>query len=148
MILKDLEGAKTRSRVQWLEEGEKPTLFFFKLERERADKNFVSSILDNSGREVFSRQDIERVHVNFYTDLFSPKVIDDSCTHQLLDSVSRTLSPAYRELCDENVSLAELANAVNSLSLNTSPGPDSLSVEFYRHFWDKLGPFLLRVAHV
>ena len=99
LILKDLEGVKTRSRVQWLEEGEKPARFFFKLERERAEKNFVSSILDDSGHEVSLREDIKRAHVNFYTDLFSPEAIDDSCTRELLDSVSRTLSPADRELC-------------------------------------------------
>ena len=61
--------------------------------------------------KFFSREDIERAHVNFYTDLFSPEAIDDSCTRELLDSVSRTLSPADRELCEENISLAELADA-------------------------------------
>lgn len=51
--------------------------------------------------------------------------------HELLDSVSNTLSLGDCELCKENISLAELADAVNSLSLNKSPGADGLSVEFY-----------------
>lgn len=36
--LYDLEGAKVRSRIHWLEEGEKPTRFFFQLKKERAAK--------------------------------------------------------------------------------------------------------------
>ena len=46
IVSNSLEGAKIRSRVQWLEQGEKPTRYFFKLEKERNEKNFVSSILD------------------------------------------------------------------------------------------------------
>ena len=40
VISKEAEGAKIRSRAQWIEEGEKPTRFFFHLEQKRADKNF------------------------------------------------------------------------------------------------------------
>ena len=31
------------------------------------------------------------------------------------------------------------------MNVNKSPGPDGLSVEFYRKFWDILAPFLVRV---
>ena len=44
LTLKKLDGSKVRSRVQWLEEGERPTRYFFKLERERFDCNIVTSI--------------------------------------------------------------------------------------------------------
>lgn len=42
LVDRSLEGAKTRSRVQWLENGERPTRFFFKLEKERYEKNEVN----------------------------------------------------------------------------------------------------------
>ena len=41
LVNRSLEGAKTRSCVLWLEDGEKPTRFFFKLEREHFEKNEV-----------------------------------------------------------------------------------------------------------
>ena len=41
LTLEKLDGSKIRSRVQWLEEGERPTRFFFKLERERFERNIV-----------------------------------------------------------------------------------------------------------
>ena len=62
-----LEGAKTRSQVQWIEEGEKQTRFFFKHERERIEKNNVKSIFDSNSAEVFLRAEIEDAHVNFST---------------------------------------------------------------------------------
>ena len=70
LILADLEVSKIRSRVLLLEEGEMATRFCFGLESKQASQNLVSSIYDENGVEVFSRKEIERAHVAFYTKLF------------------------------------------------------------------------------
>ena len=74
--LEELDGSKIRSRVQLLEEGERPTRFFFKLERERFERNTVSSIFNSDDVEVFTREEIERAHVRFYSNLFTDEPID------------------------------------------------------------------------
>ena len=58
------------------------------------------------------------------------------------DNISSTLSPDQRDSSEGELTLSELTSSVNSLSLNRSPGLDGLTVEFYRHFWDLLGPLL------
>ena len=63
----EIEGVKTRSRARWIEDGEKPTRYFFQLERECVEKNRVASMHDSDGNEVSSRADLDRVHVEFYT---------------------------------------------------------------------------------
>lgn len=130
----DLEGAKTHSKDEWLEKGEKPTRFFFKLEHERFEKNTVALILNDNGTEVFSCADVEHAHVQFYMRLFprSRSILNVN------NSVSIVLE-FEQKLCDEPISLAELTNSVKSLNLNKSPGPDGLTVEFFLHFWDLLG---------
>ena len=50
LILDELDGSKIRPRVQWLEEGERPTRVFVKL---------VSSFLISDDVEVFTREEIE-----------------------------------------------------------------------------------------
>ena len=65
-----IEGVKTRSRARWIEEGEKPTRYFFRLEQERIEKNHVISMYDSNGNEVTFRADLDRVHVEFYTIVF------------------------------------------------------------------------------
>ena len=129
-----------------LEEGEKATRFFFGLERKRASRNLVSSIYDENGVEVFSREEIERAHVAFYTKVFSEEPIDECYKQMCFDNIGSTLSPDQRDSCEGELTLSELTSSVNSLSLNRSPGLDGLTVEFYRHFWHLLGPLLLQVA--
>ena len=143
---KHLEGVKIRSRAKWLDEGEKPSRFFFKLERERIASKACSSILNSDGVEVFTRPEIEQAHVQFYANLFSPEQIDLDCKQRLLAGFSSFLSDDDCEFCEGIFSLAELTTSVNSLNLGKSPGPDGFTVEFYREFWHLLGPLLLRVA--
>ena len=44
LVLQEAEGAKIRSRPQWIKEGEKPTRYFFRLENKRAAKNSCFSL--------------------------------------------------------------------------------------------------------
>ena len=53
VINNECEGAKIRSRARWFEEGEKPTRFFFRLQRKRAEKNIFESLFDESREEKF-----------------------------------------------------------------------------------------------
>ena len=41
LALQELEGSKIRSRAQWLEEGEKPTRYFFRVEVASAPLTFL-----------------------------------------------------------------------------------------------------------
>ena len=146
LISRELEGSKIRSRVRWLEDGERPTRYFFKLEHERIARNSVTSILDRNDVEVFSREEIERAHVRFYSHLSSKEPINAVDKQICLDSIDKFLYPPQRYSCEGLLSLPELTDSLRSLNLGRSPGSDGLTTELYLHFWSSLGPLLLRVA--
>ena len=141
------DGAKTRSRVQWLEEGEKPSRYFFKLEKERFERNQVSSILNSEGVEVFDRHEIEKAHVDFYSKLFSVEDIDTSCRERLLQEISTSLSDSDSALCEGLISIEELTASLKTQNSGKAPGPDGFTAEFYVKFWNLLGPLLLDVIN-
>ena len=84
--------------------------------------------------EVFTRDEIARAHVQFYTALFSEEPIDPVCKQQCLDSFERFLPDLDQKFCDEPISLVELTNSVKTLNQGNSPCPDGLTVELYLHF--------------
>ena len=147
LIDRAAEGVKVRSRVQWLEEGEKPSRFFFKLERERYERNRVASILNSVGLEVSDRDEIEQAHVDFYTKLFSVEDIDEDCHDLLLNEISVFLTDSDSALCEGPISLTELTTSLKSQNAGKAPGPDGFSSEFYVKFWNLLGPLLLEVIN-
>jgi len=88
LISKETEGVKIRSRAQWFEEGEKPTRYFFRLEKKRAEANTFESLLDSNGFAKTSPKDLENVLVLFYKNLqIQTQIIDD-----LESSLSRIMS--------------------------------------------------------
>ena len=131
----ETEGVRTRSRVRWIEEGEKRTRCFFRLEQERFQKNRVISMHDSSGAEVTSRADLEKVHVDFYSKLFSPEDVDMACQHHLFSQLDVKLTSDESPSCEGPVSLQEILDSMKSLSLNKSPGPDGFTLEFYLPFY-------------
>ena len=145
MFVRELSGCKIRSRAQWLEEGEAPTRYFFKLETQRYDKNIITSIYNTNSIEVSAREEIMKAHEEFYAKLFSSEEIDRDVQRDLLLNVTRRLSSADRDLCEGDLALAEATNALKLMSRNKSPGLDGLTAEFYTKFWDLLGPMLIRV---
>ena len=87
LISREAEGAKIRSRAKWIEEGEKPTRYFFRLEKQRAEKNSFDSIVDTDGSEKTSQADIKRVFKNFYRDLHAKdNSIDMQIQTDLIDT--------------------------------------------------------------
>ena len=142
LISKELAGVLFRSKARWLEEGERPTRFFFKLEHERIQRNFISSVLNSDDVEVFSSEEIECEHVRFYSE-----PVDACCKQACLASIEKHLSASQQQSCERFLSLQELTDSVKGLNLGKSAGSDGLSIEFYLHFWEILGPLLLRVAN-
>ncbi len=142
---KELQGIIVRSRAEWIEEGERPTRYFFQLQKAKAQKCHISSVYNSAGIEVFTQDEIEQAHVDFYSSLFSEEPVDLDIQNDLLSSLSRQLSADQASLCEGALTLDEISFAVKNMNTNKSPGPDGLTVEFYRKFWDLLSPHLVNI---
>lgn len=145
LVFKKAEGVKVRSRAEWLEKGEKPTRFFFRLEQKRAGKNSFETLVDADGQEKSSLADLERILVNFYTALFSKDTIDMQIQTELVDDLEFSLTDLEREQCEALFTKEELLFALRGLQTGKAPGSDGLPTEFYLTFWDSLGDHLVRV---
>ena len=140
-----LEGSKIRSRAKWLEEGEIPSKFFLRLEKDRHAKSFVLSVFNSLGTEVFSLPEMMAAHEAFYSDLFSRKMLDLTSQRDLFSYIKSRLSESEQASCEGPLTLAEASEALQRSNRNKSLGADGLTVEFYSQFWDKLGEPLVSV---
>ena len=117
------------------------------MERNRDQKNFVPSILDKTGKEVFTQAEIEKAHVHFYVDLYSEFEIEYNDQTSLLEGIPRVLIPVGRDCCEGEIAMHEATRAMKNLKFDKVPGPDGQTVEFYDCFWDLFGPKLVEVAN-
>ena len=105
LVLQEAEGAKIRSRGQWIKEGEKPTRYFFRLENKRAAKNSFFSLFDVNGVEKSTQSDFENILTSFYTDLFTKyPSIDMQIQTKIIDDLKLSLTDLERDSCEGLIS--------------------------------------------
>ena len=142
-------GTQIRARAKYVEDGEKSTSYFLRLEKHRQSNNKITEILIND-RIIDDGGEILNQCKKFYETLYSStepnlKHISNYLKHC---SVNNVLTAEQKTLCDEPITLEECTTAINKhMKPNKSPGLDGLPIEFYRTFWKQLGPFLLKVYH-
>ncbi|CAM2098378.1 unnamed protein product [Caretta caretta] len=80
----------------------------------------------------------------FYGNLFFPDPTDPNACKVLWDKLP-TVSVGDRDWLELPLTVAEFLEALRCMPTNKSPGMDGLTVEFYRVFWDVLGPDLVTI---
>jgi hypothetical protein len=132
-------GARLRSKVQWAEEGEASTEYFFNLEKRQGEQRLFSAIRTIAGQVVTSSIQIARAWVAFYGALFSAQELIMSEQDFFLSTIERQLTGEERQLCEGELSLAECKAALDGMGRGKSPGVDGFPAEFYQRFWPLIG---------
>ena len=67
-----------RSKVQWFEQGEKPTKYFFNLEKMNYEKKLIREVKLKDGETITDPKQIEKELENFYGNMYTSKKDVDS----------------------------------------------------------------------
>ena len=83
---------------------------------------------------------ISSVVNSFYENLYSSQFQEDGCESYIchIQNYVPVIEDDFHSVCDSPVSIEDIREALNSMKKGKSPGPDGLSVEFYRQFWGLL----------
>ena len=132
-----------RSKVQYYEEGEKPTKFFCNIEKRNSSSKSVSK-LNVNGQLIYNQKDILREMRSFYNDLYSSKCLSSTDANFFLDRKNITkLSENDQNKCEGLITEAEAKEVLKNMKNGKVPGSDGFPAEFYKFFWNDLGKFLI-----
>ncbi|CAM2097210.1 unnamed protein product [Caretta caretta] len=138
------QGALVRSRIRLLREMDRGSRFFYALEKTRGAKKHVTCLLTEDSAPLMDPVEMCGRARDFYTSLFSPDPTDPGACRVLWEELPM-VSVGNRDRLELPLTLAEFSEALHRMPTNKSPGMDGLTVEFYRAFWDILGPDLATV---
>ena len=144
--LKDLEATKIRAKARFVEQGERSTQYFFNLEKRQQDSHTINTLTrDNLDTITDTRDLITQTH-NFYQKLFTAEETILEAQHEMLHAHPIPNLPVQTRIsCDAKLTEPELHKALLTMENNKSPGIDSLTTNFYKHFWYLFGPELTKV---
>ena len=142
-----LRGVAIRSKILWYEEGENSTKFFLNLEKSRQKKKVIRQILTDNGHLIHDQTLIINEQLRFYAELYSGTSTDDDSRVEMLNELSKSLSPADANLCELEITANELKVALFAMDSNKSPGLDGLTAEFYKAFWYDFEDIFEKLTH-
>ena len=122
-----------RSIIQWWEEGEKSTKYFYQLEKKRGNDQMWYKILNDSGNFLHGTQKIQRRQVESYESLYKSQDLPENghVRNTFLQNIKTKLSEMSHLNLNKDISLTELSSALFKMKNNKSPGQDGICVEFY-----------------
>ena len=143
---KKVEGSALRAKVRCFEQGEKSTKYFLNLEKRNYSKKVVQKVLVN-GNLLTSPKDILKAQYQFYQSLYAK---DESfcSTEKINDFLAgikiQPLDEHLRQSCEGEITELECDQVLKSFQNGKSPGNDGIPVEFYKQFWSRLKPLLVK----
>ena len=115
--------------------GDQPTKAFFDKFKNKTKQNYISALKNESGDRVTDIVGILRIAEKYARDLYSGQnsPIEQSIMDFFLDYVipNDDCTELFRDLMAP-ITIEELWDAIKSFLNGKTPGPDGLSIEFYK----------------
>ena len=132
------QGAKIRSWLHWIKEGNKGTRYFFNYLNYKHKKEKIGAIKDNFGSFLTDPAEICKAFKYFYEHLFKDDQWPD--IQEVLEDIVKVHIPQriaadYNRYLDRLLTLEEMENGLFNMAPYKCPGSDGLPMEFYKAMW-------------
>ena len=145
LIQSKLEGYRTRGKVKWLEEGERPSRYFHHLIKARQTQSAMVRVKCADGSIVSDTNGILHEARSFYQDLYGKGDVEEVHQDEILQHVQNSLSLSQQEELDSPISPLEVLSVIQDSSYHSSPGKDGILYEFYKAFREEIAPVLVQI---
>lgn len=148
LYLKKAQRAYIRSRAKWIEDGEKNSSYFSRLEKTRQERNALTTLNINNKIVTDPKEIDNEVHyilqyIHFIkTCIHHPFLRQTDIFFKKVDPFIPKIDPDFKMTCDSDLKIEEIDTAIKKMALGKSPGQDGLTTNFYRFFWSDIREML------
>ncbi|KAJ4779287.1 reverse transcriptase [Rhynchospora pubera] len=144
-----------RSRVQWMNLGDRNTNFFHTVATNRRRRNSIKAIRDEDGNYTGDEKKIRLQFVQYFSDLYGHKTAnraDQPATHiESEEKIANFFQGLEGDMgcCIPNEAhhnllvlpdFQEVKRAMFQMGPDKSPGPDGVTPRFLQNYWHIIGP--------
>ena len=160
LVLKEFDNLKTelqsiydkkgmaaifRSKFRWIEMGERPTKYFFNLEKRNYIKKTITELRMEDETTIKDETQILDAIENYFNNLYmsTDGTTQDDYDQYIQDLSLSRLSDEERDNMEGLLTYEECKKVLETFQNDKSPGEDGFTVEFYKFFFELLGHDLI-----
>ena len=134
---KKVESIIFRSKLKWVEQGERNTKFFFDTEKRNYNQKHITKLISEDQSEITDPVDILEEERQYYKKLYSSeRKLDTGIYDQFLKNINiPKLNDLDKDICETPLKIEEIGKALKDLSNDKTPGTDGFTTNFYKFFW-------------
>ena len=132
-----LKGNMTRSRAQWIDEGERPTKNFCALENKNFLDKTIKKVCNEQNKIISDQKEILSAVHKYYSKLFKNR--DDELQNVNMDDLfkdqnTQKLTDHQKLSIEGKLTITEIGNALKNMKNEKTPGLDGFTAEFLKFF--------------
>ena len=125
------KGSIIRSKCKCIERGEKPTAFFFNLEKRNYNRKSIKKLEGAGGTTLTNEDEILNKIETFYKQLYNAGLDENDLFDLFVQSLKTPkLQDQQRNELEGEITLAECKVVLRTFSSGKSPGEDGFTWEF------------------
>lgn len=128
-------GQQLRSRVKWLNVGDKCSKEFFGVHNQRTNAAHIVELEDIHGNLQRDQGTMVGICHSYYQSLYKARPIPEAAEgaeHHILRHITNRVSIEAKTSLQAPITQEELGEAMRAMALGKSPRPDGVILEFYR----------------
>ena len=134
-----LEASRIRARIEKLKYMDKPSKYFYDLEKMRGKSKNIEELSNENGNTINTKEDILAEIEHFYTKLYSQEPTNKTEQEKIYKLLEKKqIDPSEMETLGDFITTKEIKTALNQMQSNKSPDSDGIPNEFYKTFWPEL----------
>ena len=141
---KKMKGQFVRSRLQWLQDGERPSKYLSGLENKNFIEKTIKKVKLDNGDVITEQDEVLHQVQKYYVNLFENR--DDKLQEINFEKLGiKSDIKVPEEDIGLPLTVEELGQVLKKMKSNKTPGIDGITTEFLKVFWQKL-KYIIRNA--
>ena len=134
-----------QSYGKYLEEGERPSRYFYRSLKHRQGRQRMARIIDSDGMEHNGPDEVIAAAHTYYSNVFDSQLVDSSVAQRLFANVHTRVKPEKLGTMNSMPTREEVESLIKEVPVSKAAGIDGITGEFYRTFGEMLLPILYDV---
>lgn len=122
---------KQKSRIRWLQSGDRNTRYFHAVTKARRVRNTTNSIQDDQGVIRKGHKEVSNVSTTYFQKLYDSEETDMELYTKVFSIFTQKITQEMNDDLTRPITEEEIQSSMFNMGPHHAPGPDGLSAIFY-----------------